>query len=128
MIFYVLYYLITLPLYKNYSFKLSGHVIASILSGGMIVNLHNTYEPFINRKIDLEFHKYISYVNMFLYYHSIYTIFWSSWIFHQVIELIFAYCISIMFLVFVHMMNIDELMLNLIDCNPLRRNPILLYK
>ena len=128
MIFYALYYFVTLALYKGFGFKLSGHVIASILSGGMIVNLHNTYGPFINMKMDLEFNKYISYANMFLYYHSIYTIFWSAWIFHQVVELYFAYFISIMFLVFAHSINVDELILNLIDMNPPRRNPILFYK
>ena len=73
-IFYVLYLYITIPIYKSYGFKLSGHVIASILSGGMIVNLHNTYEPFgaLNlRKFDIKFNKYIFLSNMFLYYHSV---------------------------------------------------------
>ena len=59
-IFYVLYYFVVLPTYKYYGFKLSGHVIASILSGGMIVNLHNTYEPFIKLKKDPNFNKYVS--------------------------------------------------------------------
>ena len=126
-IFYILYYFVVLSIYKGYGFKLSGHIIASILSGGMIVNLHNTYEPFINLNLDLNFNKYISYANMFLYYHSIYTIFWSSWIFHQVIELGFAYFISVMFLVIAHVINVDELVLNLIDFKPQRRNPVILY-
>ena len=110
-IFYVLYYFIVLSIYNNYGFKLSGHVIASVLSGGMIVNLHNIYESFINMNynIDPNFNKYISYANIFLYYHSIYTIFWSAWIFHQVPELIFAYLISVIFLVFAHVINVDEL-------------------
>ena len=127
-IFYVLYYFVVLPTYKNYGFKLSGHVIASILSGGMIVNLHNTYEPFIKLKKDPNFNKYLSYANMFLYYHSIYTIFWSAWIFHQVLELIFAYTISVISLVLAHVVNVDELFLNLIDFNDPRRNPTILYK
>ena len=126
--FYALYYYITIPLNKSYGFKLSGHIIASILSGGMIVNLHNTYEPFIVLKIDSKFNKYISYINMFLYYHSIYTIFWSSWIFHNIKELVFAYIISIMSLVFIHSVNVDELFLNLIDINNQRKNPVILYK
>ena len=130
-IFYVLYLYITIPIYKSYGFKLSGHVIASILSGGMIVNLHNTYEPFgaLNlRKFDIKFNKYIFLSNMFLYYHSIYTIFWSSWIFHNIKELVFAYIISVSSLILAHSVNVDELMLNLIDIYNLRKNPVILYK
>ena len=126
--FYVLYYYITIPIKKAYGFKLSGHTIASILSGGMIVNLHNTYEPFSMIKLDVNFNKYISYINMFLYYHSIYTIFWSSWIFHNIKELVFAYIISVSSLVLLHAVNIDELMLNLIDIYYPRKNPVILYK
>ena len=130
-IFYALYLYITIPIYKSYGFKLSGHVIASILSGGMIVNLHNTYEPFgaLNlRKFDIKFNKYIFLSNMFLYYHSIYTIFWTSWIFHNIKELVFAYIISVSSLILAHSVNVDELMLNLIDIYNLRKNPVILYK
>ena len=130
-IFYALYLYVTIPIYKSYGFKLSGHVIASILSGGMIVNLHNTYEPFgaLNlRKFDIKFNKYIFLSNMFLYYHSIYTIFWSSWIFHNIKELVFAYIISVSSLILAHSVNVDELMLNLIDIYNLRKNPVILYK
>ena len=123
----ILYYCVVLPLYKNYGFKLSGHVIASILSGGMIVNLHNTYLPFMSI-IKQNFNQYIFYANMFLYYHSIYTIFWSAWIFHRVPELILAYIIAIFALIFVHVLNIDELILNMVDFKSFRRNPKLLYR
>lgn len=127
--FYSLYYLLVLPIYKSFGFKVSGHIIASILSGGMMVNLLNTYEPFINNyfKLDQTFNKYISYANTFLYYHSIYTVFWSSWIFHKVAEIFFAYIISVFALFFVHVINIDELFLNLIDFNYSRKNPTILY-
>jgi hypothetical protein len=127
-VFYVLYNLVILSIYKTFGFKLSGHILASVLSGGMIVNLHNTYEPFIRMKIGPNFNKYISYANMFLYYHSIYTVFWSAWIFHQPTELILAFLISVSSLVLVHVVNADELFLNLIDCNNPRRNPVILYK
>lgn len=127
-IFYVLYYYVTIPINKNYGFKLSGHTIASILSGGMIVNLHNTYEPFSKLKLDMKFNKYIFMINMFLYYHSVYTIFWSSWIFHNIKELVLAYIITVSSLVFAHSINIDELFLNLIDLYNPRKNPVILYK
>ena len=127
-IFYALYYYVTIPINKNYGFKLSGHTIASILSGGMIVNLHNTYEPFSKLKLDIKFNKYIFMINMFLYYHSIYTIFWSSWIFHNIKELVLAYIISVSSLVLAHSINIDELFLNLIDLYNPRKNPVILYK
>ena len=128
MIFYALYYYITIPIFKSYGFKLSGHTIASILSGGMIVNLHNTYEPFSKLNLDNKFNNYISVINMFLYYHSIYTIFWSSWIFHTIQELVYAYIISISSLVMIHSVNIDELMLNLFDFSNPRKNPVIIYK
>ena len=127
-IFYALYYYVTIPINKNYGFKLSGHTIASILSGGMIVNLHNTYEPFSKLKLDMKFNKYIFMINMFLYYHSVYTIFWSSWIFHNIKELVLAYIITVSSLVFAHSINIDELFLNLIDLYNPRKNPVILYK
>ena len=128
MIFYALYYYITIPIFKSYGFKLSGHTIASILSGGMIVNLHNTYEPFSKLNLDNKFNNYISMINMFLYYHSIYTIFWSSWIFHTIQELVYAYIISISSLVMIHSVNIDELMLHLFDFSNPRKNPVIIYK
>ena len=40
--------------------------IASILSGGMIVNLYNTYEPFSKLKLYIKFNKYIFMINIFL--------------------------------------------------------------
>ena len=131
MFFYAFYYYISKPFFKSYGFKLSGHTFASILSGGMIVNLHNTYEPFNKLKLDkkdMKFNKYIIMINIFLYYHSIYTIFWSSWIFHTIQELVFAYVISVFALVFIHSINIDELMLKLIDFSNQRKNPVILYK
>ena len=125
MIFYALYYYVVIPTFHSFQFKLSGHVIASILSGGMIVNLHNIYEPFM--KNAKNFNNYIFYANMFLYYHSIYTIFWSSWIFHHIKELVFAYIISVFSLILAHSINIDELILNLIDFRHTRKNPVILY-
>ena len=80
MIFYALYYYVVIPTFHSFQFKLSGHVIASILSGGMIVNLHNIYEPFM--KNAKNFNHYIFYANMYIYYYSIYIIFFSSWFFH----------------------------------------------
>ena len=126
LIFYLIYFNVVLYVYKGCGFKLSGHTIASILSGGMIVNLHNTYMPFINLNIDPNFNKYISYINMFLYYHSIYTVFWSAWIFHQVTELIIAFFISVISLVLIHVINVDELILNLFDCNYPKKNRIII--
>lgn len=129
--FYMLYYSVVLNIYRKYGFKLSGHIIASILSGGMLVNLQNTLNPFIeffkNDQKTNNFNKYISYSNMFLYIHSIYTIFWSAWIFHQIFELYFAYFISIAFLVIAHVINIDELILNLIDFKS-KQNSVILYQ
>ena len=87
--------LIVLNIYKIFGFKISGHIIASILSGGIIVNLHYTYEPFVTLKIGPKFNKYISYAKVFLYYHSIYTNFWNSWIFHPIPELVLAFLISL---------------------------------
>ena len=127
-IFYVLYNIVVLSIYKSYRFKISGHIIASILSGGMIVNLHNTYTPFISLKIAPKFNKYISYANIFLYYHSIYTVFWSAWIFHQATEIILAFLIAVSSLVLAHVVNIDELFLNLIDFNNPGTNSNILYK
>ena len=127
-IFYALYLYTAIPIFKSYGFKLSGHTLASILSGGMIVNLHNTYEPFSKLNLDKDFNKYITMINIFLYYHSIYTIFWSSWIFHTIQELVFAYIIAIFALVTIHCVNIDELILNFLDFYNLSKNPVILYK
>jgi hypothetical protein len=128
---YILYYFVVLNIYRNYGFKLSGHIIASILSGGMVVNLHSTYLPFIeffkNGRNSNNFNNYIYYANTFLFYHSIYTVFWSAWIFHHVAELFFAYVISISFLFIAHVINVDELILNLIDIKP-KQNSVILYK
>ena len=67
-------------------------------------------------------------INIFLYYHSIYTIFWSSWIFHTIQELVFAYIIAVFALVTIHCVNIDELILNFLDFYNPTKNPVILYK
>ena len=128
LLFYSLYYGVYEPIYKNYLLRISGHILASILSGGMIVNLHHTYEPFLQMKVGGNFSNIIFCCNMFLYYHSIYTIFWSSWIFHQVTELIISFIISVSFLFLVHVVNVDELMLSLFDLNYQSRSPNILYR
>ena len=128
LLFYVLYKGVYEPIYKTYLLRISGHILASIFSGGMIVNLHHTYEPFLQMKLGGNFSNIIFYCNMFLYYHSIYTIFWSSWIFHQVAELIISFIISISFLVLVHVINIDELTLNVFDFSYPSKSPKILYR
>lgn len=125
--FYLLYNGIYHSIYKYYGFRLSGHILASILSGGMMANLHHTYQPFIELKIDPKFNLYFSYVNIFLYYHSIYTIFWTAWIFHRITELVISFIISMGTLIVIHVANVDCFLLNLIDCNMAKKNRVILF-
>ena len=126
-LFFIIYNNVFGEIFRLYGIKLSGHILASILSGGMIVNLHYSYYPIIE-KYKYSNIIYTTYINTFLYYHNIYTIFWSAWIFHQVKELFISYFVSISFLVTIHSINIDELIWNLFDFQYPKKNPKILYK
>lgn len=126
--FYVLYYRVYMPIYHLYGFRLSGHMLSSLLSGAMIVHLVFTYEPFIARNISLTFNYYFRLANIFLYFHSIYTIISTSWIFHTLTELILSFLISMIVIIIIHIVNVDCLMLNLIDWNSVKRRSVILYR
>ena len=113
--FFLIYNKVFIPVFKVSKFKISGHVFASILSGAMLIHLNITSKIFIDSNIEIYNMKIFSLISKFLLFHSVYVIFWSSWIFHNIIDLFLSFIFGTMSLSFIHFSNFDKLILTLID-------------
>lgn len=113
--FFLIYHKVFIPVFKVSKFKISGHVFASILSGAMLIHLNITSKIFIDSNIEIYNMKIFSLISKFLLFHSVYVIFWSSWIFHNIIDLFLSFIFGTMSLSFIHFSNFDKLILTLID-------------
>ena len=113
--FFLIYHKVFIPVFKVSKFKISGHVFASMLSGAMLIHLNITSKIFIDSNIEIYNMKIFSLISKFLLFHSVYVIFWSSWIFHNIIDLFLSFIIGTMSLSFIHFSNFDKLILTLID-------------
>ena len=113
--FFLIYHKVFIPVFKVSKFKMSGHVFASILSGAMLIHLNITSKIFIDSNIEINNMKIFSLISKILLYHNVYVIFWSSWIFHTVVDLLLSFFFGIMSLSFIHLSNFDKLILTLMD-------------
>ena len=125
-VFYIYYGFIYIPLKSSTGFKLSGHVLASIFSGAIIINLNCTLESFSSRGMKSKATIFIQLFNIFLYFHSIYTIFWTCYIYHKMSEILISYFTSCFTIGFLHFINFDELFICLFD-NRIVENVQMLY-
>jgi hypothetical protein len=111
--FYMIYYQLYLPLWYEHEFELSGHVLAAILSGAIISNIHNTCENFKKMNIKTKSMEWVIVVCKFLKYHNIYVILWTTWIYHQTREVVLSYLISLVYALAINYLAIDRIVLSL---------------
>ena len=112
--FFLIYQKVFLPV-KSLNLKISGHIFAALLSGAMLIHIKYTSNIFIISNLETQIMKIFYYLTNFLLFHNVYTIFWSSWIFHKIFDLVFSLFFGILSLSFIHFSNFDKLILTLMD-------------
>ena len=90
----------------------SGHITCAIFSGALLNHLdllcNNLFE------LDRNINYYLILVIKFLLWHNVYSLFWSAYLFHTIIEILIGYVISICFILFIHFINFDNLVYQLL--------------
>lgn len=128
-IFYIIFYLYFNVLYINNITRLSGHVLASILSGAILLNVKYVSDTFYYNSINTILMGYISVSCIVFLLHNVYCIFWTSLIFHKIPECIFSLIMSICVLVVIPHLNLDKLIISLFDFKlPVAKNKNIVYK
>ena len=111
--FFLIYNLVIQLIYEKIKFKISGHTFACLLSGEMLVNMMYIFLTFHKNKIYQLINKILIFVSIFLIIHNGYTLFWTSWVFHPVPEIVSSFFLSIISLVLIHYIEFDKLIIKL---------------
>lgn len=106
-LFILIHQLIFDPLCVKTGFKISGHLYEALIFSAVSVNFHMVYMHFISMKID----KVINYIalgiNGLLFLHTLYTILWTSWVFHSILEMFSSFLISALVVFITRNIKID---------------------
>lgn len=115
--FYICYHKLILPISTSSGWKISGHVIAISLSSNIMLNIHHICEDLLdnypNTK-NIHLTQYTIFAIRFLLAHSLYTLFWTAWIFHAIRDLVLSLIISAIYIFLLKYCFIDYLILRLI--------------
>jgi hypothetical protein len=115
--FYLIYYKLYKPLFYHNEFKLSGHVLSTLFSGSMTINVRYLSQQLYNRDISKGLMKIISHVSTFLVFHNLYTAIWTVWVFHSLTEAFISYLIAIFYILVIYAIDLDRLILSIINPN-----------
>ena len=115
LLFYVLYMSLYKPLQPIIHFKISGHSMASLLSGAMLIHISYICELFYGAGINRPLMEKVKWLCWFLLGHNIYTLFWSTLIYHTLQEIFLSLIINVSYILIIHLFNFDRLILNLLD-------------
>ena len=128
MTFYLIFYQFFEVLHSKGIIRLSGHVLASMLSGAIVINVKYISDLFKAKVINTQLMNYFSFACLGLLLHNIYSIFWTAFIFHQRNESILALIISIVVLIIIPKLNFDKVIFNLFDFKiPVRKEKNMIY-
>jgi hypothetical protein len=116
-IFYLLYYKLYKPLFYLNEFKLSGHVLSTLFSGSMIINVRYLSQQLYNRNISRGLMKVVSNVSTLLLFHNLYTAIWTVWVFHSLTEVFVSYLIGVFYIMVIYIIDLDRLILSFINPN-----------
>jgi len=114
--FYFIYNNFIINVKNEYSFKISGHILAVIFSSSMILNINNVCEHFIKHEIKKKNFTILSKICKFVIYHSLYCLIFTAWIYHNFIECFISLVIAAFYIFFIEVINFDQLIL--ITCFP----------
>lgn len=117
LIFYLLYYKLYKPLFYHAEFKISGHVLSTLFSGSMIINVRYLSQQLYSRDISRKMMKIISNISTFLLFHNLYTAIWTVWVFHSLTEAFVSYLIGVFYIMVIYVIDLDRLIISIINPN-----------
>ena len=116
--FYFVYYQAYIPLWKSHEFKLSGHVLACLFSGGILTNIQQLCEMFKNENIKRDLMQYTINACKFFLFHNLYCIFWTSWVFHKIRETVISFFLGLIAVVIINSLGLDRLVVFIFSSRP----------
>jgi hypothetical protein len=114
-VFYLLYYKLYKPLFYHSEFKISGHVLSTLFSGSMIINVRYLSQQLFNRNICQPMMKVVANLSTFLLFHNLYTAIWTVWVFHSLTEVFISYLIGVFYILVIYVIDLDRLILSIIN-------------
>jgi hypothetical protein len=115
LIFYIMLNHLYIPVSNHNGFKLSGHILACMTSGSMLINIQNIAENLKSQNIKKKLMDGIKSICNILLFHNLYTIVWTVWVFHHIREAVLSYIIAMFYTFFINSLNIDRLIALLIN-------------
>ena len=113
-LFFLVYNFVFTPSFKKYHIRISGHITCAIFSGALLNHLDLLCNNLMTIEINNYNLYYLIFVIKFLLWHNVYSLFWSAYLFHTIFEILVGYVISICFILFVHFINFDNLVYQLL--------------
>jgi hypothetical protein len=114
-IFYLLYYKLYKPLFYHSEFKISGHVLSTLFSGSMIINVRYLSQQLFSRNISTHLMKIVSNISTILLFHNLYTAIWTVWVFHSLTEAFVSYLIGVFYILVIYVIDLDRLILTIVS-------------
>ncbi len=108
-IFYIIYYILIFAVNNHYSFKISGHFLISVISSSMLTNIMNVSDGFVNQDIKKKNFSILGRLCNFFIYHNLYTLIFTSWIYHSFPECILSLAIATFYILFIEAINFDQI-------------------
>jgi hypothetical protein len=112
--FYMLYYKLYLPMWKHYEFRISGHMLAATFCSSILSNIQALCDGMKDNSLKKTLMGYIDKVCRFLIYHNLYSLVWTTWVFHRTSEVIVSFLISFVYVIIINALNIDRLIAQLL--------------
>jgi hypothetical protein len=112
-IFDLFYNQLAKPLNNSHEFKLSGHIFAALFSGCILINCQTVIERLIEENYLTKYMTYAKKTLTFLNLHSVYCIFWTSWLFHPIRETLFAFILGFIAIIIINYLDIEGIVVTL---------------
>ena len=112
--FYFLYKIVFVEINTYYKIKVSGHVLATIISSALLINSWNLLDNFtkkIKEKINFSIFEFFI---IFILFHNLYCLIWTAWVFHTFTECLTSWFLSWICVLTIECLKVDQIFLNLI--------------
>lgn len=112
---YILYGNFIVPVYDLSKFKISGHFACAMLGNLLLLNVKNIAEYLESKRIRTKIMRIYSYLIVFLVLHNLWTIIFTCWLYHSVLEATAGYLIGVINAYILNLIEIDSLIIALIS-------------
>lgn len=112
--FYFIYNNLILRINNGYILKISGHVLATIISSSILLNIKNICQNFIKQDIKKYNFSVLFKVCQVVMYHNLYCLIFTCWIYHSFIEVLLSLFIGALYVLLIEIVNIDQMLLVLV--------------